>query len=160
VGGTGSASESIAPPDFLPDALEPGTPNTHGLAGLAAGVGVVLREGTAKIHSHETDLTRRFLNGLGQIKGLTVWGPEAAEQRVAVVAVTLAGWSSSDLSAALEREAGILTRSGLQCSPLAHQALGSFQNGGLTRFSFGYYNTHAEIDIALAALDRLAACRP
>ncbi|MDR2724960.1 MAG: aminotransferase class V-fold PLP-dependent enzyme [Candidatus Adiutrix sp.] len=160
VGGTGSASESLEPPDFLPDALEPGTANTHGLAGLAAGTGVVLREGVASIRVHEMELTRRFLDGLSQIKGLTIWGPGVEDERVAVAAVTLAGWSSSDLSAALEREAGILTRAGLQCSPLAHQALGSFQNGGLTRFSFGYYNTAAETDIALTTLDRLAAGRP
>ena len=159
VGGTGSASESLVPPDFLPDALEPGTANTHGLAGLAAGVGVVLREGPANIRRHELDLTKRFLDGLGRIKGLTVRGPGAGEDRVAVVALTLAGWSSSDLSLALEREAGILTRAGLQCSPLAHQALGTFQGGGVTRFSFGYYNTAGEIDTALATLDRLAAER-
>jgi selenocysteine lyase/cysteine desulfurase len=59
----------------------------------------------------------------------------------------------------LEKEAGILTRAGLQCSPLGHQTLGSFQNGGVTRFSFGYYNTASETDLALAALDRLAASR-
>jgi selenocysteine lyase/cysteine desulfurase len=160
VGGTGSASESLIPPDFLPDALEPGTANTHGLAGLAAGVGVVLREGVANIRAHEMDLTRRFIDGLGQIKGLTLWGPGAGEDRVAVVAVTLAGWSSSDLSAALEKEDGILTRAGLQCAPLTHQTLGSFQGGGVTRFSFGYYNTAGDTDLALAALDRLAAGRP
>jgi len=159
VGGTGSASESLMPPGFLPDALEPGTANTHGLAGLAAGVEVVLREGVANIHRHEMDLTRRFIDGLSQIKGLTLWGPGAGEHRVAVMAVTLDGWSSSDLSAALEKEAGILTRAGLQCSPLTHQTLGSFQSGGVTRFSFGYYNTAAEIDLALATLDQLAAGR-
>jgi cysteine desulfurase family protein len=159
VGGTGSASESLVPPDFLPDALEPGTANTHGLAGLAAGAGVVLREGVDRIHSHEMELTRRFLDGLSQIKGLTLWGPGAGEDRVAVVAVTMCGWSSSDLSAALEREAGILTRAGLQCAPLTHQAMGSFKGGGVTRFSFGYYNTAEETDIALTTLDRLAAGR-
>jgi selenocysteine lyase/cysteine desulfurase len=159
VGGTGSNSESLVPPDFLPDALEPGTANTHGLAGLAAGVGVVLREGVDKIRKHEMGLASRFLDGLSQIKGLTLWGPGAGEDRVAVVAVTMRGWSSSDLSAALEREAGILTRAGLQCSPLGHQTLGSFQGGGTTRFSFGYYNTAAETDLALAALGRLAAGR-
>jgi cysteine desulfurase family protein len=158
VGGTGSASESLTSPDFLPDALEPGTANTHGLAGLAAGVGVLLREGVANIRRHEMDLAMKFLDGLSQIKGLTVWGPLERDRRLAVVAVTLAGWSSSDLSAALEKEAGILTRAGLQCAPLAHRALGSFP-GGVTRFSFSLYNTAEEIDLALAALDRLAAGR-
>ena len=36
-GGTGSRSELEEQPDFLPDMLESGTPNTAGLAGLRAG---------------------------------------------------------------------------------------------------------------------------
>lgn len=161
VGGTGSASESIVPPDFLPDALEPGTANTHGLAGLAAGTEVVLRTGPAAIRQHEMDLTMAFLDGLAAIKGIAVSGPPHRDQRVATVAVSAAGRSSSDFAAALEREAGILTRAGLQCAPMAHQALGSFP-GGVTRFSFGLYNTMAEVNTALEVIARLSgqkACR-
>jgi selenocysteine lyase/cysteine desulfurase len=102
------------------------------------------------------ELTRAFLDGLAPIGGLTVWGPRDLDRRVATVAVTLAGWSSSDLSAALEREAGILTRAGLHCAPLAHQTMGSLADGGTTRFSFGLYNTLAEVETAVATLRRLA----
>ncbi|NPB09363.1 MAG: aminotransferase class V-fold PLP-dependent enzyme, partial [Thermodesulfobacteria bacterium] len=41
VGGTGSRSESLEVPDFLPDRFECGTPNLPGIVGLAAGVGFV-----------------------------------------------------------------------------------------------------------------------
>ncbi len=157
VGGTGSASESVEPPDFLPDALEPGTANTHGLAGLAAGVDVVLKTGVAEIQRHEMELTKIFLDGLSQIPGLTMWGPQDLTKRVATVAVTLAGWSPSELSSALEEEAGIMTRSGLHCAPLGHQALGSFGGGGVTRFSFGLYNTLEETNITLEVLAKLAS---
>ncbi|MDR2947230.1 MAG: aminotransferase class V-fold PLP-dependent enzyme [Candidatus Adiutrix sp.] len=155
-GGTGSASESLTQPDFLPDALEAGTANTHGLAGLAAGTTFVRQTGPRNIRRHDMNLTGQFLDGLAQIKGAAVWGPTDLEQRVSTVAVTLGGWSSSDLAAALEREAGILTRAGLQCAPLAHQALGSLASGGVTRFSFGIFNTAAEIDVALETLDKLS----
>ena len=40
-GGTGSLSEEPRQPDFLPDALESGTPNVPGIAGLAAGIAFV-----------------------------------------------------------------------------------------------------------------------
>lgn len=155
-GGTGSASESLIHPDFLPDALEPGTANTHGLAGLAAGAAFVRQTGAHNIRRHDMNLTGQFLDGLAQIKGARVWGPLGLDQRVATVAITLGGWSSSDLSAALEREAGILTRAGLQCSPLAHKTMGSFETGGTTRFSFGFFNTAVEIETALQTLDKLS----
>jgi cysteine desulfurase family protein len=156
VGGTGSASESLVAPNFLPDSLEAGTANTHGLAGLAAATGVLLEKGVENIHRHEMDLTAKFLDGLAQIPGATVWGPPGLANRLAVVAVTLRDWSSSDLSAALEKEAGILTRAGLQCAPLTHRSLGTLKTGGVTRFSFGLFNTAEEIDVALKTLDRLA----
>ncbi len=155
-GGTGSASESLDHPQFLPDALEPGTANTHGLAGLAAGIDFVLKTGPENIQKHELDLTGQFLDALATIKGLKVWGPPGRADRVATIAVTVKGWSSSDLAAALEREAGIMTRAGLQCAPLAHRALGTLPEGGVTRFSFGFYNTPEEIQTAVETLDKLA----
>ena len=122
----------------------------------AAGVDLVLKTGTAKILTHEMNLSKIFLDSLSQIPGLTVWGPPNTNNRVATIAVSLQGYSSSDLSAALEREAQILTRPGLHCAPLAHRHLGSFQSGGSTRFSIGLYNTEKEILITLETLARLS----
>lgn len=159
VGGTGSASESLSPPDFMPDAFEAGTANTHGLAGLAAGTDYILKRGVVTIRRHEMDLCMNFLDGLSQIKGIKVFGPLDREKRVATIALGAEGWSSSDFSLALEKEAGILTRAGLQCSPLGHGALGSLQSGGLTRFSFGPFNTQSEIETALNSIGSLAALK-
>lgn len=77
------------------------------------------------------------------------------DRRVATVSLNLAGWSSSDLAAALEREYGILTRSGLHCAPLAHRRLGTLPDGS-ARFSFGPANTFDEIGEAARALRELA----
>ncbi len=101
-------------------------------------------------------MTGQFLDALATIKGLKVWGPPGRADRVATIAVPVKGWSSSDLAAALEREAGIMTRAGLQCAPLAHRALGTLPEGGVTRFSFGFYNTQEEIQTAVETLDKLA----
>ena len=154
-GGTGSRSEQEDQPDFMPDALEAGTPNTHGLAGLAAGVRWVLETGPDRIRTHEINLTRLFLNGLSLIKGVSLYGPRDAASRVAVVSLNLAGWSPSDLARELDREYGIMTRAGLHCSPRAHRTIGTLPRGAV-RFSFGPFNTPAEIEAVLCALDELS----
>lgn len=153
-GGTGSRSEYEDHPDFMPDCLEAGTPNTHGLAGLAAGIRFILRTGIERIRSHELLLTRTFMDGLRHIQGITVYGPSDPAGRAAVVSINLAGWSPSDLAMALDREFGVMTRAGLHCAPRAHRALGTFPQGTV-RFSFGYFNTLADVEAALAALDTL-----
>jgi cysteine desulfurase family protein len=159
VGGSGSRSESLTHPDFLPDALEAGTSNTHGLAGLAAGVEWILKTGTKAIREKEMALVSEFLAGLASVPGLELIGPPLGdEERVATVSVNLSGWSSSDLAAALERKAGIMTRSGLHCAPLAHQSLGTYP-GGSVRFSFGPGNLLAEALTAAEALKDLARTR-
>ncbi len=159
VGGTGSRSESLRQPDFLPDALEPGTANTHGLAGLAAGLDVVLRKNPAEIRRHEMDLAMRFLAGLEAMDKVQIQGPLKRDQRVSTISILVEGWSASDFSAALEADYGILTRPGLHCAPLAHEFMGSFPQGSV-RFSIGLYNTAEEIDIALKAVAALAGRRP
>ncbi|MDR2386311.1 MAG: aminotransferase class V-fold PLP-dependent enzyme [Deltaproteobacteria bacterium] len=156
VGGSGSRSESLEHPDFLPDALEAGTANTHGLAGLAAGVEYILQVGRESIRAHELSLTQDFLKEIIKIDELTLLGPGPGQsERVATVSINLKGWSSSDLAGALERDYGILTRAGLHCAPLSHQALGTFP-GGSVRFSFGPFNKPEEIKIGVKALKSLA----
>jgi len=157
-GGTGSRSESEEQPEFMPDALEAGTPNTHGLAGLAAGVRYILDTGVETIRRHELQLTKLFLNGLTQIRGIKIYGPSDPNMRTAVVSLNLAGWSPSDLALALDREFGILTRAGLHCAPRAHRTLGTFPEGTV-RFSFGVFNTAGEIEAVLTALDLLSRRR-
>jgi cysteine desulfurase family protein len=159
VGGSGSRSESLVHPDFLPDALEAGTANTHGLAGLAAGVEWVLGTGASAIRDHELALAESFLSAISGIASLQALGPGPGDRRrVATVSLNLSGWSSSDLAAALERGHGIMTRSGLHCAPLAHRHLGTLP-GGAVRFSFGPRNTFDEIEAAASALRELALAR-
>jgi selenocysteine lyase/cysteine desulfurase len=154
-GGTGSRSEHETQPDFMPDRLEAGTPNTIGLAGLAAGLDFVLTAGVEVIRDHERRLTARFLQGLAGVPGVTVYGPPDADNRVALVSLNLEGWSPSDLARSLENDFGLLTRAGLHCAPRAHRTIGTFPQGAV-RFSFGFFNTPKEIDAALEALARLA----
>ena len=63
-GGTGSRSTEEEQPDFLPDAMESGTPNVVGLAGLGASLKWMHDIGTAAIREHERQLMRRCCDAL------------------------------------------------------------------------------------------------
>ncbi len=157
IGGTGSASDKLYQPEFMPDRLEAGTPNTPGLAGLAAAVNWLRRQGVDSIRQHELALTERLRSGISGIPGAHLYGP-GGEQGVGVISLNLANWDPSDLAVALEDDFGIMTRPGLHCAPLAHQAIGSFPVGTV-RLSLGYSTTDEEIDWAIAALSELSKQR-
>jgi len=148
-GGTGSASEQTIQPDFTPDKFEAGTPNTPGLAGLAAGVQYLEKAGPLELRAAEESLTQRLLAGLRQLEQVTVLAPDVP--RMAVVSFTLRGQSSSEVATFLERQAGICCRPGFHCAPEAHRTLGTFPAGAV-RFSLSARNTPEEIDLALTAI--------
>lgn len=155
-GGTGSKSDLEEQPDFLPDKFEAGTTNTVGIAGLSAGIDFVLATGTEKIRRHEEKLTRLFLAGLQNVPAVRVYGPPTAKERVATVSLTLGDRDPAEVAYRLDSEHGIMVRSGLHCSPLAHRTIGTFPQGTL-RFSFGYFNTEEEVVYSLKALQAIAA---
>jgi cysteine desulfurase / selenocysteine lyase len=87
-GGTGSISEKLEQPDFLPDAFESGTQNNVGLAGLGAAVEFILNEGVETIRKHEQQLTDRLLKAIYDTQGLTIYGPLKAELQTATLSFT------------------------------------------------------------------------
>jgi selenocysteine lyase/cysteine desulfurase len=153
-GGTGSASQSLDQPEFLPDKYESGTANIPGILSLAVAAEELLERGISPIRERTKNLTRRFLDRIRDIPNLVIHGPADAERSVAVAPVNSPGWDNALLARRLFDEYGIITRCGLHCSPLAHQSAGTFPEGSL-RFSFGYDNTEEEIDTAAGALENL-----
>ncbi len=155
-GGTGSKSEIPGQPEVLPDRYESGTVNSIGIAGLAAGLKFIRREGIERIRKHEIDLTKRFLEGVEGIKGLNVFGPAEIHRRAAVVSFNLEGKQSPKVGTILDEQYNIACRAGLHCSPDAHRTLGTFEDK-LVRFSFSYFNNEREVDYAVNALKEIAA---
>jgi cysteine desulfurase family protein len=154
-GGTGSRSEFEEQPDFMPDKYECGTPNAIGLAGLGAGAAFVLSQGADQIRATEEILARRFwdhLEGLGE--PVTVYGPREMRNRISLVSFNVRGISPSDAALFFDEKFGILCRPGLHCAPAAHRTIGSFPQGTI-RFSFGFFNTEADVDRAAEAVERL-----
>jgi cysteine desulfurase family protein len=156
-GGTGSVSENDRQPDFMPDKYEPGSHNAIGIAGLLEGVRWIQNRTLSKIADHETDLIRAFLDGISDVEGLTYFGPRGVRNRVGVFSVQVGGLDPHELSAILESNYGILTRSGLHCAPLAHQTLGTTNRGGTTRLSFGPFLSVQDIHYAADALAEIAS---
>ncbi len=145
-GGTGSLSESMAQPTMLPDALESGTSNLPGIAGLLQGVKFVTRHREA-IREYESVLTGRLLDGLAAMKDVSVLGGYDAP-RVGVVSFTLRDRDSGEIADRLN-QMNIAVRGGLHCAPSIHAYLHS---SGAVRASVGPYSTESDIDSLLEAL--------
>ncbi|MBC7234487.1 MAG: aminotransferase class V-fold PLP-dependent enzyme [Chloroflexi bacterium] len=155
-GGTGSRSELELQPEMLPDCFESGTPNGVGIAGLGAGLAFVQKRGVEAIRAHELELTRRLVEGLRAIPGVTVYGPEDLELRTATVSFTAKGMRVSEIGFRLDEEYEILCRVGLHCAPAAHRTIGTYPEGTV-RLAPGLYTTLAEIDETLAAVEKVVA---
>jgi cysteine desulfurase family protein len=150
-GGTGSRSEFEEQPDFLPDRFESGTPNGVGIAGLLAGVQFVLEKGVDRIRQKESHLMHQLIGGLEKISTLKIYGPENTEDRIATFSFNLTGISPSDVAFCLEKEFGILCRSGLHCAPSAHHTIGTFPEGTI-RFGLSVFNREADIETTIQAV--------
>ena len=55
----------------------------------------------------------------------------------------------------LEKEYGILTRSGVHCAPLAHKTIGTHGDGGTTRLSFGPFLSREDVKYACEAIGQI-----
>lgn len=155
-GGTGVQTYSRTQPVQMPTALEAGTLNGHGIAGLHAALGYIEEHGIDAIRAREQELMRRFYEGVKDIENVTVYGDFGTKDRCAIVTLNIGDYDSSEVSDELLTEYSISTRSGGHCAPLMHEALGTVEQGAV-RFSFSHYNTDEEVDIAIKAVWELAA---
>lgn len=156
-GGTGSFSHLEETPAVMPDRLEAGTPNLPGIMGLRAGLAWLAEKGMGAVREHELDLTEAFLDGLAPLaaRGLVrAVGLAGREGRVGVVSVQTPGRDEAAVAHELDARFGVQTRVGLHCAPFAHRTLGTYPTGTV-RFSFGWANTMADVEAALAALGEI-----
>lgn len=154
VGGSGIHSFDAAHPAEMPEALEAGTQNAHGIAGLLAGVRFINETGMDVIREKESTLAEKFRENVAGIGGIRLYGG-ASKTRAPIIAMNIADVDSGEISGALADDYGIYTRSGAHCAPLLHKALGTEEQGAV-RFSFSYFNDEAQIDAAIAALSEIA----
>jgi cysteine desulfurase family protein (TIGR01976 family) len=131
--------------------FETGTLAHELLAGFVAAVEYVESVGWAGIRTHERALGQQFLDGLPAV--CTLHGLPAMDGRVPTFAFTVEGRSPRAVSELLgERE--IATWDGDYYAVEVMKRLG-LEAGGAVRVGFVHYNTPAEVDRLLAALEEL-----
>ena len=152
-GGTGSASLEKRQPHWLPDALESGTLNVPGIAGLAEGLRFVA-DHREEIRGREEALCRQLAARLSNIPGVTCWHHH--RQQSGVLSFCLTKADPETVGSHLERE-GICVRCGLHCAPLAHETAGTLPRGTV-RASFSAFSTASDVRALSACVTKLAKC--
>ena len=155
VGGSGVHSFDESHPAEMPTALEAGTLNVPGIAGLGAGVRWILEQGVELLHARETALACLFYEQVRSLPDVTLYGDFAAQERAPIVSLNLAGEDSARVADILWEDYGICVRAGAHCAPLMHKVLGTVEQG-VVRFSFSHTNTEQEVLQAAAAVRQLA----
>jgi cysteine desulfurase/selenocysteine lyase len=163
-----------------PDKEEAGSPNTVGAVALAAAITQLEQVGMSAVAAHEAELTAYALEKLPSVPGIQIYGntdPAQASQRLGVLPLALQAAPHFLVAAILGHEFGIGVRSGCFCahpyilhllkltSTEAHAVRDRMLAGdrtempGMTRVSFGLYNTLAEVDAFVHALTCIARGR-
>jgi len=160
-GGTGSNSEKIEQPPFLPDRYESGTLNSAGIWGLREGIRYLssLDNGIESSYRRKKTLVARFMDTAHKnIDGfISYFDHDRIE--TGVVSFNIEGMMASDVARMLSDDYGIMCRAGLHCAPLAHKSIGTFP-AGTVRFSFGLFNRDEDADAAAVALREISKKRP
>ncbi|MCY6482761.1 aminotransferase class V-fold PLP-dependent enzyme [Clostridium aestuarii] len=153
-GGTGSQSNLMKQPKFLPDRFESGTRNTPGIAGLCEGVKFIKKVGIDKIRKHENMITKYLVQELSEISRIKIYGGSNYDNRAAVVSFNIDGIDSSEVGYLLNEE-GVAVRTGYHCAPLIHGIIGTNYKGTV-RISPGYFNTLKEIEKTIEIIKKIS----
>lgn len=147
-GGSGVDTYNTHHPKQMPTALEAGTLNGHGIAGLNAALEYLEENGIDWIREKELAYMRQFYEGISHIPGVAVYGDFDTDKRCPIVSFNIGDYDSADVSDELFVTYQIATRPGAHCAPLMHRALGT-EGQGAVRFSFSHYNTEDEVERAI-----------
>ncbi len=130
-GGTGTNSVSFMQPETMPDRMESGTQNVPGIAGLRAGIEFVKSRSPESIFKHEMDLMQYLYQKLSEMKNIHLYTQEPLEpDYVPVLSFNVADMPSEVVAQKLNSY-GIAVRAGLHCAPMAHEFMGTTQQGAV-----------------------------
>lgn len=154
-GGSGVDTYNYNHPEQMPTALEAGTLNGHGIAGLNAALKYVEEKGIDAIRESALQRAWQFYEGIKEIPGVTIYGDFSKRERCPIVSFNLYDYDSAEVSDELLMSYGISTRAGGHCAPLMHESLQNAEQGAV-RFSFSHFNTKEEVEIAIRAVRELS----
>ncbi|PAE12221.1 cysteine desulfurase [Niallia circulans] len=126
----------------LPWKFEAGTPIIAGAIGLGAAIDFLEEIGLENITEHEHKLAAYAMEKLSSINGLTIYGPQNANNRAGVITFNIEDVHPHDVATVLDAE-GIAVRAGHHCA----QPLMKWLNVSATaRASFYLYNSEEDVD--------------
>ena len=134
-----------------PHRFEAGTPPIVQAIGLGAALKYMESLGRENIAAHEADLTAYARERLKSVNALRLIGD--APGKGAIFSFEIEGIHAHDISMVIDR-AGVAVRAGTHC---AQPLLKRFGATSTCRASFGLYNTRAEVDALVDALDNARA---
>ena len=155
VGGSGVHSFDEQHPAQMPTALEAGTLNVPGLAGLCAGVEWILAQGVETLCAKETALAALFYKNIRDLPNVKIYGDPEMALHAPIISLNIGDEDSARIADILWEDYSICVRAGAHCAPLMHKALGTVEQG-VVRFSFSHFNTEAEVLQTAAAVQELA----
>ena len=135
----------------LPQKFEAGTVNTAGAIALGAAIDYLTDIGFEETMAQEHLLTKRTMDGIGQIPHISVIGSEDPSEHHGIVTFKIDGVHPHDISAILADQ-GIAIRAGHHCAQPLHQYLGI---PSTSRASFMFYNTTEEVDRFLDVISQI-----
>ncbi|MEX2446884.1 MAG: cysteine desulfurase [Dehalococcoidia bacterium] len=137
----------------VPAKFEAGTPNIADAIGFGAAVDYLAALGMGNVRQHELEITEYAMRRLGDVPGLTIFGPPDAEQRGGVISFALEGIHPHDIGQVLDTR-GVAIRTGHHC---AQPVMACLKVPATARASFYIYNTPEEVDALASALEQTNA---
>lgn len=156
IGGNGIDSELPRIPDSGPGRFESGTPNLPGIAGLNAALEYFDHQPVAETFEQLVSLRQQWLEDLSTVPGVSIPGESANAVRTPVIPLHFEGIAPEQVSAELDSRIGARCRSGLQCAPLAHRHIGTFEAGGTVRVAPGLESDEVQRQKVIEALAAIA----
>lgn len=135
-----------------PEMFEAGLQNYAGAIGLAAAADYLEKIPLGSVERHETRLNRVITEGLREMPGLGIIGPENPELRGGIVSFFSGKMNCHDIALMLDSLANVEVRSGMHC---VHSWFNSRGISGSVRASLYFYNTPAECEIFLGAMKKI-----
>jgi cysteine desulfurase/selenocysteine lyase len=134
-----------------PERFEAGTPVISQAVALAAACDYLTALGLDNVKQHEIALTRRLLDGIRALPGVSVLGPDTTEMRGSAVSFVVEGVHPHDVGQSLD-DLGIAVRVGHHCAaPVCRR----FGVPATARASSYVYNDEADIDALLEGIQQV-----
>ena len=136
----------------IPAKFEAGTPNIAGVVGFGAAIKYLRKLDLRRVREHEIELVDYALRRIGDVPGVTIFGPPDPNDRGGVISFELEGVHAHDVGQVLDSR-GVAVRTGHHC---AQPVMAKLEVTATARASFYLYNTPAEVDVLVAAVEETA----